>query len=268
MLSMEMAGKSRNWEEAQLEPRAYQRHPGCWNCVLLVSQQSIVPQILPVPSLDLLRSWKFGWEERDNQIFGGRSHSETPGSSTQFHIISVISPWAFEDVKFRVFRIFSNFDGQASQTPASPSENEVQAHISNLDRDGVITRLWWLVIEADVEEPEQPLPKRAKRKTQERFGLWCYTRKTKGDFAYKQHLQEMFDTAHPVSHVAHIDNINACLTEFDMYTDIIGMVVGHYGTSMSSMANCQTSSGFQWFHPRRNEMQLKVGKCGLVSIVF
>jgi len=36
---------------------------------------------------------------------------------------------------------------QASQTPASPSENEVQA---------------------EVEEPEQPLPKRAKRKTQER----------------------------------------------------------------------------------------------------
>lgn len=64
----------------------------------------------------------------------------------------------------------------------------------------------WLVVEAEVEEPEQPLPKRAKRKTQERFGLWCYTRKTKGDFAYKQHLQKMFDTAHPVSHVAHIDN--------------------------------------------------------------
>ena len=46
------------------------------------------------------------------------------------------------------------------------------------------------------------------------------------------------------------------------------MVVGHYGSSISSMENCQTSSGFQWFHPRRNEMQLKVGKCGLVSIVF
>ncbi len=28
LLSMEMAGKSRNWEEAQLKPRAYQRHPG------------------------------------------------------------------------------------------------------------------------------------------------------------------------------------------------------------------------------------------------
>ena len=45
------------------------------------------------------------------------------------------------------------------------------------------------------------------------------------------------------------------------------MVVGHYDSLISSMANCQTSGGFQWFHPRRNEMQLKVGKCGLVGIV-
>ena len=85
-------------------------------------------------------------------------------------------------------------------------------------------------------------------------------------------IQKTFDTAHSVSHVAHIDNINGFLTEFDRYTDIIDLwisvVVGHYGSSLSSMSNCQTSSGFQWFHPRRNEMQQKVGKCGLVGIVF
>ena len=42
--------------------------------------------------------------------------------------------------------------------------------------------------------------------------------------------------------------INTFLTEFDMYTDIIGlwisMVVGHYGSSMNSMPNCQT---VKWF---------------------
>ena len=50
------------------------------------------------------------------------------------------------------------------------------------------------------------------------------------------------------------------------------MVVGHCGSSMSSMSNCQTvklpvvSSGF--ILSCRNEMQLKVGKSGLIGIVF